>query len=378
MGLHRPLSWSAHEARTRQAKWRAVCRKRVKKTRTKTRPSAAGQEGRHRACCRCKRRLDKCIRDGCEPFTFQVNEQQFNSFRKHRKCPMNPVRYHTDCADVRCAARWGKKALRRFGPQVVLLGVCAYAHFNSLRTGGVVLPALLAKNPRKRWRRLRRGLLFCTETWGTAGKNLALYTPNNMSGYGFPRAASGDKVDSIVEGLQRLARSSAFRLAAKLLKEGVDTVDKFDAVRRALQATSKSNPGSLGDYHLHMVFSIVVAMDWIPARVVTWWPVARCAGTATALQNILRGRIDGRDVHAALAELWRRFAGLGELAQREHVGSLGAQLCFWKRTTTAARAAAAAYESRFQETTARWESDLADLRNAGIVIEGWHFCASKR
>ena len=152
------------------------------------------------------------------------------------------MRYHTDCTDVRCAAAWGRKALKTARPGVTLLGLSAYAHFNSLRTGGALLPKLLAAGWQRRWRGVRRGLQFCKETWGR-GRSLALYTPSNKPGSGFPKAASGDKLDNIMEGLQRLRRSTTFRHATKLLDDGIDSFGKFDAVRRALQAMAKSNNG---------------------------------------------------------------------------------------------------------------------------------------
>ena len=61
---------------------------------------------------------------------------------------------------------------------------------------------------------------------------------------------------------------------------------------------------------------------------------------------------------------------MGDLKQREHVGSVGAQLCFWKRLLSTA--ASSTFDSRLEETMEMWDRDLADLREAGIAIEGWH------
>ena len=119
-----------------------------------------------------------------------------------------------------------------------------------------------------------------------------------------------------------------------------------------------------------MVFSVAVAMEWIPSRYVTWWSVAGDAGTSVGLGQVYRCQPTGGQSFPALAELWRRLAGLRELKQGEHVGSVGAQLCFWKRSLS--QAAASTFDSRLGETTEQWDSDLADLREAGVVLGGWH------
>ena len=91
--------------------------------------------------------------------------------------------------------------------------------------------------------------------------------------------------------------------------------------------------------------------------------------------KIFRGNIGGRQAQPALAELWRRLADTkAALRQREHLGSVGAQLCFWGRSLS--DAASTAFENRFEESTARWESDLQQLKAAGIELEGWHGSAA--
>ena len=333
---------------------------------------AAKKETPHRFCCRCCRRLDKCLAAGCKPYTFRLCANNFKAFRKARQRPQFP-RYHTDCIDMRCGALWGTKALKEAGAEVALLGLSAYAHFNRLRTGGVLLPPLLeAGGWAARWAGVRRSLKFCKSRWGRGkcGERLGLYSPSCKPGCCFPSAASGDKHDSIMEGLQRLRRSKEFTKAAKLLDDGVGSVGTFDLTRRALQALAKANKGALGPYHLHMVFSVAVAMEWIPSRCVNWWSVAGGAGTTEGLGKVYLVKPAGRLGFPALAELWRRLAELGELRQREHVGSVGAQLCFWTRSLS--QAAASTFDSRLGETTEQWDSDLADLREAGVVLGGWH------
>ena len=75
---------------------------------------------------------------------------------------------------------------------MALLGLSAYAHFNSLRTGGALLPALLeGKGWGARWAGVRRALKFCKSKWGR-GEALGLYSRSCKPGCGFPAAASGD------------------------------------------------------------------------------------------------------------------------------------------------------------------------------------------
>ena len=149
MGEHRPSSWSAAGSRARQRIKRArkgktlpkpsragkAPKKGYAKAGMKARsgkmapkPSPAGQaatkETPHRFCCRCHRRLDKCLADGCKPYAFPLNSNNFRVFRNARQRPSFP-RFHADCIDVRCVAHWGRKALkdRHAIPPMLVRGV---------------------------------------------------------------------------------------------------------------------------------------------------------------------------------------------------------------------------------------------------------------
>ena len=121
---------------------------------------------------------------------------------------------------------------------------------------------------------------------------------------------------------------------------------------------------------MHMVFSVLVASGWVAPRVVDSWPVGDSAGTMQGLRSIFGAGLTGKAATGALRELWRRLAGAGELQQREHLGTLGAQLCWYGRSQKAS--SAHQYENRFEETTTRWNEDLAALRAAGVILPGWH------
>ena len=60
----------------------------------------------------------------------------------------------------------------------------------------------------------------------------------------------------------------------------------------------------------------------------------------------------------------------GEVSRREHLGSIGSQLCFWMRRGKAAHQTEE--ENRLAECKAKWNQDLADLSGVGIQIVGWH------
>ena len=133
---------------------------------------------------------------------------------------------------------------------------------------------------------------------------------------------------------------------------------------------AKANTGAVGPYHLHTLFSILVGAELIPSRYVTWWPVARDARTMEGLALVFSDRPRALQGFTAVSELWRRLAKLGELRQREHVGCLGAQLCFWKRSRS--EASGSSFATRLEETVDAWDTDLADLRNACLLLLGWH------
>ena len=91
------------------------------------------------------------------------------------------------------------------------------------------------------------------------------------------------------------------------------------------------------------------------------------------LRCVYGAGLTDRAAIGAVRELWRRLAGASELQQREHVGTLGAQLCWYGHFHKAS--SASQYANRFVETTTRWNEDLAALREAGVIIPGWHRAA---
>ena len=160
---------------------------------------------------------------------------------------------------------------------------------------------------------------------------MGLYSATNLPGSGFPREKGQSRIDAMLVGFKSLYRSEGFRGAVAVLTEGIADFGAYAQLRRHLGAAARESPGSIGHYHMHMVFTVLVASGWVAHRVVDSWPVANSAGTMEGLRAIYGAGLTGRDANRALSELWRRLAGAGELQQREHLGTLGAQLCWYGR-----------------------------------------------
>ncbi len=369
--------------RTRQRLWRAKHNNvkndhlKQKECRKSPRPSDAG---RPRKRCRNAAERNALAMQGCGhhclPYEHKIeNPGRLRRFRRYRRLgPKLTARFHTDCVDVRCIAHWTREALPMCGASIALLGICVHAHFNRTRTSGILLPALLqapsdAGDQRVRWGDLRRALERCRALWGK-GTRLGVYSATNLPGCGFPREKGQSRIDDMIVGFKSLYRSKGFKDAVAALSEGIADFDSHEKLLDHLKVAARACPGSIGNYHMHMVFTVLVASGWLAPRVVNEWPISVSAGTMQGLRCIYGAGLTGRAAIGALRELWRRLAGAGELQQREHLGTLGAQLCWYGRFKKGTRSSQ--YANRFDETTTRWNDDLADLRAAGVMLPGWH------
>ena len=68
----------------------------------------------------------------------------------------------------------------------------------------------------------------------------------------------------------------------------------------------------------------------------------------------------------AFNEVWHRLKRKGVLRNRDHIGTIGAALCFLKR-----KKKKGGYGSRVNTTVVYWKEQLQDLQEAGIVIDEW-------
>ena len=90
------------------------------------------------------------------------------------------MRRATECWDVEVVREWALAAKETYGMRIALLGLIVAAHFNSLRTWGVVSQAFGHHVNLPAVTLLMRK---CGTLWGKAG-SLALYGSANMSGSG--------------------------------------------------------------------------------------------------------------------------------------------------------------------------------------------------
>ena len=139
---------------------------------------------------------------------------------------------------------------------MALFGLCTFSHFNSLRTFGVLLPALAGRVPK--WSRLRSCLWSCWHWWGSA-TSWGLFTSCNLAGCGFPKVESEDPMDKFVKGFKRLWNCTALADAVKAIDGGINSMDAVETLSHELQRVAKTNPGALGSYHLKPVFDQVHA-----------------------------------------------------------------------------------------------------------------------
>ena len=337
--------------------------------RLKKRPaSAQASLCKHRLAC-----AGTLSRDG-----FTIKAAELNRFLQHFDTfgyGLGEVRFVSDCVDMRVFGAWANKTRLRYdldgvpglGLATAFHGAIVYAHFNCLRTFGLVQTCI---KPIMDWAAFKDRLLECGRRWGNvhAKKSTwAIYSPSCMSGPGLPPVPGGEYLDRFPEHFRSIIESPAFCNVVELLEAGVCTVEQAEAVRVALTALRKLVPGLLGDYHFKMLWDLTLASGWFPPHLVCQYPVCKNGGTATGLKRMFR---TARDPSAAvmsrmldtLTDIVRERARSWHIS--DHAGSVGAALCWRKRMDTAA--ANSSHESRYTETTAAWEHQLQQLSEAGL------------
>ena len=79
-----------------------------------------------------------------------------------------------------------------------------------------------------------------------------------------PREKEQSRIDAMLVGFKSLYRSKGFKDAVAALTEGIADFDAYAKLRGHLEAAARVSPGSIGKYHMHMVFSALVASGWRP------------------------------------------------------------------------------------------------------------------
>ena len=240
------------------------------------------------------------------------------------------------------------------------------AHFNRLRTFGMTQAAFTAD---VNWEIFRACLKRCSELWGQPAKRkFALYSPNCMSGSGLP-AVGEDYWDRFPYHFRIMMESTCFQQACAIIDAGVSTTESAQELRSELRSMRRVVPGMLGDYHFKMVLDFITAARWLPPRFARDWPVCKQGGTAWGLKCIFPSAANAspRVLSSQLNMLTDRVAleSKSWRAGSDHVGLVGAQLCWLKRLGGEARSGG--HDNRFRETTETWETELRDLREAGVT-----------
>ena len=97
-------------------------------------------------------------------------------------------------------------------------------------------------------------------------------------------------------------------------------MESYEVACQALQALAKRNPGSLGGYHLHMVFAILIPMGWLPCHTVSWYPIAAQAGTIQGLRQVYGSALPASRALDALKQLFQQLREAGRRAGAEAGG----------------------------------------------------------
>ena len=302
---------------------------------------------------------------------FVWRETQLHKFIEHLDAfgqNRGEVRYVADCVDVRIFASWAQKVTATVGLAVAFFGAVVFAHFNSLRTFGMVQSEVKIDMD---WDAFKMCLQRCGEIWGNLGAKKparAIYSANCMPGSGLPAVAGGDYLDRFSAHFRTMRDSGAFLSVVALLQRGVSSPEEADEVRAAMGALRKVVSGMLGDYHYKMLWDLTVGANWFPAHLVHTYPVCKNGGTASGLRDIF---VTGGS--PSPAKMSRMLDVLTSLARaraqswvpgNDHPGSMGAALCWRKRMNTQTGSASCA--TRYDLTTASWEKELKQLADVGL------------
>jgi hypothetical protein len=289
----------------------------------------------------------------------EVDKRAYLELLNHLDSSSTQVRRATECIDVQVVARWARRTLSSQGVRSVLLGLIVAAHFNCVRTFGMVQHLMTERVPLD-WESFHAQLVRCAELWGdVARKRWAIYSPSCMSGIGLP-AVAGDYLARFPSHFRAVREHASFEAVASLLEKRVRDAAQGTMLRQELERLRRVVPGMLGDYHFKMLLDFLVASHLYPPSVMSRYPVAKSAGTALGLKKIfpkatlttparLSAALDA--VTIQIANDARTWDG-----RHDHPGIIGAALCWLHRQTT----------GRYERVLAQWDVELDQLQQAGV------------
>ena len=202
---------------------------------------------------------------------FTVDAAEYRRFLRHLDTfgkSANEVRYVADAVDVQIVKQWAMKTRDQIGTKMAVFGIVVMAHFNCLRTFGMVQTSFQSK---MNWTGFRRALVSCGEKWGSPHRSKpswVVYSPNCMSGTGL-QAAGKSYLHRFPYHFRRVLRSKALADICRLIDDGISDASKAAQFRVVCAKLRILTPGLLGTYHYKMFHDFLVATGWFPPHLVT-------------------------------------------------------------------------------------------------------------
>ena len=326
--------------------------------------------GKHRRCVLCGQRADNCFARGCRQFEHTPDVLEYSHFKQFlseldgRK---NARRHSADCIDVSVAATFAKQCLAEGRPKLAVFSCCVLGQYgNNLQTWSKLLEA--REHGEIRWCMLSTKILECASLFAKSKASKGLHSRNCLPGRGFDKDPDDtDHAGREVRGSLSMWSSSHFEKAVSQMAVGVHTFSDYMYVLNEFEHLQKEVPGCLGEYHLKLAMDHMVLSGLLPKASVTVWPVAPTGGTAKGLRRIYKTDEKRPAVlRKMLLELFTRLRRDRAITANDWPGSVGAALCWQKRTATVTRAGV----SRYDFTTDTSELELAVLKRLGIPVPG--------
>ena len=163
--------------------------------------------------------------------------------------------------------------------------------------------------------------------------------------------------------------------ACALIRSGINNFAQARTLYQELLHVRRVASGLLGDYHFKMLIDFRVSAEFLPPRCVFTYPVCSRSGTAQGLKRVYQVKGSGygtKTLEVMLQELTHRvMVASTSWWQSDHIGNVGAALCWEERRGKASNSTA--YDSRFHETSlALWETELEQLAEHGFTIYGYN------
>jgi len=354
--------------RSRRARQRVARENR--KTKQEARRRTPEERGQHRLCYRCEKRSDKCAAKGCIPFEYKVVPAAYaelKTFLGQLDAMRNSRRFDSDCIDVSLVGGFAKQCLVQGNTKMAVFTCCLAGHYgNNLQTWSRLLEA--RDGDHVDWDTLEQKVLDCKDLFAKTKASYGLHSRNCMPGRGFPKAASdATHAVSEVRGLRNMYSSQHFVAVCTQIQRGIKSFADYKVVFEHMEKLGDDSPGCLGGYHMKMAMDHMQYSGMLPPRWVMRWPVAPKSGTALGLHRLFGTETNNpQALQTMLVELYVRLRRDRALKSKDTLGSIGAVLCWQKRTDTET----AAGVSRYDYTTDTSELELATLRRLHIAVPG--------